>query len=63
MLCAVLRMLTQVCKCLQGTWADGMNIHGQHANVLVEGSTVQYSGDDSFATWSIGAAQTNVTFR
>ena len=55
--------LTQVSTCLQGTWADGMNIHGQHANVLVEGSTVQYSGDDSFATWSIGAAQTNVTFR
>ena len=40
-----------------------MNIHGQHANVLIEDSTVQYSGDDSFATWSIGAAQTNVTFR
>ena len=56
-------VLTQVSKCLQGTWADGMNIHGQHANVLVEGSTVQYSGDDSFATWSIGAAQANVTFR
>jgi len=40
-----------------------MNIHGQHANVLIEDSTVQYSGDDSFATWSIGATQTNVTFR
>jgi alpha-L-arabinofuranosidase len=39
---------------MNGSWADGVNIHGQHANVLVEGSTVIDSGDDNFATWSIG---------
>jgi hypothetical protein len=46
-----------------GTWADGMNIHGRHRNVLIEDSTVRYSGDDSFATWSIGDGQDNITFR
>ena len=25
---------------MNGSWADGVNIHGQHANVLVESSTV-----------------------
>ena len=45
-----------------GTWADGINIHGQHYNVLIEGCTLRYSGDDSFATWSVGAKQTNITF-
>ena len=45
-----------------GTWADGMNIHGQHANVLVEDCEVRYSRDDAFAAWSIGVGQTNITF-
>jgi hypothetical protein len=48
---------------VNGTWADGVNIHGQHENVLVEGCTVVDSGDDNFAMWSIGAGQNNVTFR
>jgi hypothetical protein len=48
---------------VNGTWADGVNIHGQHINVLVEGCTIANSGDDNFAMWSIGAAQHNVTFR
>jgi hypothetical protein len=26
-------------------------------------SQVRYSGDDSFAMWSVGAGQTNITFR
>ena len=48
---------------VNGTWADGVNIHGRHVNVMVEGSTVVDSADDAFAMWSIGAGQTNVTFR
>ena len=45
-----------------GTWADGINIHGQHHGVLVTESDIRYSGDDSFATWSVGAGQTNISF-
>jgi len=48
---------------VNGTWADGVNIHGQHTNVLVEGCTVVNSGDDCFALWSIGADLDNVTFK
>ena len=48
---------------MNGSWADGVNIHGQHRNVLVEGCTVIDSGDDNFASWSVGAGQDNVTFR
>lgn len=48
---------------VNGTWSDGVNIHGEHVNVLIEGCTVIDSGDDNFASWSIGAAQDNVTFR
>lgn len=48
---------------MNGSWADGVNIHGQHRNVLVEGCTVIDSGDDNFASWSIGAGQDNITFR
>ena len=48
---------------VNGTWADGVNIHGQHANVLVEGCSVVNSGDDGFALWSIGTGLSNVTFR
>ena len=46
-----------------GSWADGVNIHGQHVNVMVEGCTVIDSGDDNFAMWSVGAGQHNVTFK
>ena len=38
-----------------GTWADGMNVHGAHVNVLIEDSTTRCTNDDSFAVWSIGA--------
>ena len=48
---------------VNGTWADGVNIHGQHENVMVQGCTVIDSGDDNFAMWSIGAGQHNVTFQ
>jgi hypothetical protein len=45
------------------SWADGVNIHGQHLNVMIEGCTVIDSGDDNFAMWSIAAGQNNVTFK
>eukprot|EP01052_Picozoa_sp_SAG31_P050612 SAG31_NODE_11628_length_1011_cov_1.710526_1_plen_273_part_10 len=45
-----------------GTWADGMNVHGAHVNVLIEDSTTRCTNDDSFAVWSIGAMEGNVTF-
>ena len=48
---------------MNGSWADGVNIHGQHQNVMVEGCTVIDSGDDNFAMWSIAAGQNNVTFK
>ena len=47
---------------MNGSWADGVNIHGQHVNVMIEGCTVVDSGDDNFATWSVGAGQDNITF-
>jgi hypothetical protein len=46
-----------------GTWADGVNVHGAHHNVVIEGSTVLHSGDDAFALWSEGVSMTNITFR
>lgn len=46
-----------------GTWADGVNVHGAHDRVLVEDCEVRYANDDAFAAWSVGAAQTNMTFR
>lgn len=46
-----------------GTWADGVNIHGAHENILVRDSIVQNSGDDAFAVWSVGLpGASNVTF-
>lgn len=46
-----------------GTWADGVNIHGEHNGVLVEDSVIANTGDDGFAVWSNGDKLTNVTFR
>jgi hypothetical protein len=46
-----------------GTWADGVNIHGAHRHVVVEGSTISHTGDDSFAIWSQGTAATDIAFR
>ena len=48
---------------VNGTWADGVNIHGQHRDVVVEHCSVVNSGDDCFALWSIGTGLDNVTFR
>ena len=46
-----------------GTWADGVNIHGAHRHVLVEGNTIPHTGDDSFAMWSQGSQASDITFR
>jgi len=47
-----------------GTWADGMNIHGAHQNVLVEDCEIRNTGDDVFAVWSVGVpGADNVTFQ
>jgi hypothetical protein len=46
-----------------GTWADGINIHGAHSGILVEDNHITHSGDDTFAMWSRGSAETEVTFR
>ena len=46
-----------------GTWADGVNIHGAHRHVMVEGNTIPHTGDDSFAIWSQGTNATDISFR
>ena len=45
-----------------GTYADGINIHGAHRDVLVEGCDIALTGDDCFAIWSIGALTDNISF-
>ena len=45
-----------------GTWADGVNIHGAHRGILVEGNRISHTGDDGFAIWSKGGAETGVSF-
>jgi hypothetical protein len=45
-----------------GTWADGINIHGAHRDVIVEGCRISHTGDDGFAMWSAGSAETGVAF-
>jgi hypothetical protein len=45
-----------------GTWADGVNIHGSHTNVLVEGCSVSRSGDDAFAIWSQRSGDSGIRF-
>ena len=34
-----------------GTWADGINFHGGHHNVLVEDCEISYTGDDPYGLW------------
>jgi len=45
-----------------GTWADGVNVHGEHDNVRVEQSVISNTGDDGFAMWSNGDKLSNVVF-
>jgi len=47
-----------------GTWADGLNIHGGHQNILVEDCDVRNTGDDVYAIWSVGIpGADNITFQ
>jgi len=46
-----------------GTWADGMNFHGAHRNILVEDNDIRNCGDDTYAIWSIRDLADNITFR
>jgi hypothetical protein len=46
-----------------GTWADGINIHGAHRNILVEDCAINHTGDDTYAIWSAGDKESDVTFR
>ncbi len=39
-----------------GTWADGINFHGGHRDVLIEGCELSYTGDDPIGLWP-GPAQ------
>lgn len=47
-----------------GTWADGMNIHGAHENVMIRDCEIRNSGDDNYAIWSVGLpGADNITFQ
>jgi hypothetical protein len=46
-----------------GTWADGLNIHGAHKNILVDSCDLRNLGDDAYAIWSVGGAADNITFQ
>ena len=41
-----------------GTWADGMNFHGGHQDVLVEECEISYTGDDPYGLWPDSVAAT-----
>jgi hypothetical protein len=47
----------------QGSWADGLNVHGAHTNLLIEDCALANAGDDVFAMWSVADRMANVTFR
>ena len=36
----------------EGSWADGLNVHGAHTNIVIENCNLSSSGDDTFAMWS-----------
>jgi len=46
-----------------GVWADGMNIHGAHQNVLIEDCDIRHCGDDIYAIWSTQPGANKITFR
>jgi len=53
------------------TWADGINFHGGHHNVLIEGCEMNYPGDDPYGLWPVSrdakadpiSCQTNIVLR
>jgi hypothetical protein len=38
-----------------GTWADGINFHGGHHDVLIEKCEMNYAGDDAYGLWPVSA--------
>lgn len=36
-----------------GSWADGINFHGGHHNVLIEQCEMNYAGDDAYGLWPV----------
>ena len=54
-----------------GTWADGINLHGGHHNILIEQCEMNYPGDDPYGFWPVSAdvkadpisCQTNIVIR
>jgi hypothetical protein len=47
---------------IRNTFADGVNIHANVQNVVMDQSTVRNTGDDALAMFSEGAAVTNSAF-
>jgi len=45
-----------------GTWADGMNIHGSHRNIVVQDCDISNTGDDTYAIWSVNPGADNISF-
>merc|ERR1712066_972438 len=45
-----------------GTWADGINLHGAHEDVLVQDCDIKNTGDDTYAIWSVSPGADNITF-
>jgi hypothetical protein len=45
-----------------GTWADGVNVHGAHKNIRIEGCNVSHSGDDAYAIWSENGGDNGIQF-
>ena len=54
-----------------GTWADGINFHGGHHNVLIERCEMSFTGDDAYGLWPVSedakadpvSCQTNIVLR
>merc|ERR1712100_280385 len=48
---------------VEGSWADGVNIHGSHSDVLIADSIIKNTGDDGLAVWSRLGDIERITFR
>ena len=44
------------------TQADGINLHGGHHNVLIEGCEMSFTGDDPYGLWPVSADAREDTF-
>ena len=45
-----------------GTWADGINFHGGHHDVLIEDCEMSFTGDDPYGLWPVGSDIINDRF-